>query len=79
MNNSSVRLSKCFAAVFPNLDDGEILRATPTSVEGWDSVATVTLMSVIEEEFAIEVDPDDIEELLSFDSALGYCTRRSSV
>jgi acyl carrier protein len=74
MNNSSERLANCFAAVFPNLNQGQILLATPTSVEGWDSITTLTLMSVIEEEFAIEIDPDDIEHLLSFDSALAFLT-----
>ena len=78
MNNSSERLAKCFAAVFPNLNEAHILSATPSSVEGWDSVATVTLMSVIEEEFAFEIIPDDIEQLLSFDSALAYLTNRRS-
>jgi acyl carrier protein len=47
----------------------------PASVQGWDSVATVTLMSVIEEEFEIEIDPENIATLLSFDSALSHVTQ----
>ena len=69
------RLIKCFAAVFPELDEQQIRSATPTSVSSWDSVATITLMSVIEEEFGIEVDSDHLEQLLSFDSALAYVSR----
>jgi acyl carrier protein len=73
--SSSERLVKCFGAVFPDLNEQQILAATPKTVGAWDSVATVTLMTVIEEEFGIQVDADDIEQLLSFDSALAYVSR----
>jgi acyl carrier protein len=66
------RLIKCFAAVFPNASHESIQAASPTTIEGWDSLASVTLISVIEEEFAIELDPEDIEQLVSFDKVLNY-------
>jgi acyl carrier protein len=61
------RLQKCFAAVFPNLSDDEILRASSASIAAWDSLATVTLVSVIEEEFGITIAPEEYEEMISFD------------
>jgi acyl carrier protein len=61
------RLQKCFAAVFPNLSDDEILRASSASVATWDSLATVTLVSVIEEEFGITIAPEEYEYMISFD------------
>jgi acyl carrier protein len=70
MDEISQRLVNCFVAVFPTLNVEHLELVAPTNVEGWDSVATVTLMSVIEEEFGIEIDPENIETLLSFDSAL---------
>lgn len=36
------------------------------SVGGWDSVATVTLAATVEEEFGIEFEPEEMEELISF-------------
>ena len=76
MGDIRQRLTKCFAAVFPTVNGDQIEQLEPGSVDGWDSVATVTLMSVIEEEFEIEIDPENIEALLSFHSALSYVTGR---
>jgi len=79
MNEVRSRLSKCFAAVFPELIEAEILRATPDSVASWDSLASVTLVSVIEEEFSVEIKPDDLEQLVSFDKVLNYLEQTKSV
>jgi hypothetical protein len=51
--NSEVqsRLLRCFSAVFPALKMEDMPGATPASVRAWDSIATVTLFAVIEEEF----------------------------
>jgi acyl carrier protein len=78
MNDLRERLIKCFAAVLPQLTAEEIPLAAPTRVEGWDSLATITLVSVIEEEFAIQIDPEDIEHLASFDLVLNYLARRQA-
>jgi acyl carrier protein len=66
------RLVACFAAVFPDLPADAIPHATPVSVAAWDSIANVTLLAVVEEEFGITVDPDDLERLTSFDALLEY-------
>jgi len=71
MADTRERLAACFIAVFPTLSENAV-EAQPDLVEGWDSVATVTLMSVIEEEFQIQIDPEDIEHLLSFGKAQAY-------
>jgi len=76
MHDTAERLTKCFIAVFPDVDPGQIATAKPATVGDWDSVATVTLVSVLEEEFRIEIDSDDIEYLLSFGDALTYLNRR---
>ncbi len=70
------RLMKCFAAVFPNLSEESIQLATPTTVPNWDSLASITLINVIEEEFAIEIDPEDIEHLVSFEKVLNYVSTK---
>ena len=71
-NNTQARLAKCFAAVFPDLDAHEIPGASPTTIAGWDSLASVTLMTVLEEEFNVEIPPDAMEHLLSFQRVLDY-------
>jgi hypothetical protein len=43
-------LVRCFAAVFEGMPRSEIVAASVDSVEEWDSVASVTLLAVLEEE-----------------------------
>jgi len=60
---------ECFEAVFPGLTHDEILSATPESTKQWDSIATVTLAAVIEEEFGVTIEFDaklSFTEILSF-------------
>lgn len=68
LNDVEVRLKVCFRTVFPDLPDETISSAAQTNVAAWDSVATVTLVSVIDEEFGVELDLDRLGELDSFKS-----------
>ena len=61
------RLKECFSTTFPNLSADEILRCSTASVANWDSLATVTLVSLIEEEFAVTIAPEEYEYIVSFD------------
>jgi len=70
------RLIRCFTVIFPELDAKEALRATMESTSGWDSVATVTLVNVVEEEFGIQIDLDDIEHMVSFEQFRDYLRSR---
>lgn len=76
MGDVAERLQRCFAAVFPQLLADQVVKANPQTVAAWDSVASVTLFAIIEEEFAIEIDVQDMPDLLSFDSILQYLQRR---
>jgi len=67
MSNVEERLRECFSTTFPNLSADEILRSSTASVATWDSLATVTLVSLIEEEFAITIGPEEFEYIVSFD------------
>lgn len=71
------RLANCFATVFSNLGESEIHRASHTSVANWDSLATITLISVIEEEFDLSVPPEDFEYMVSFPLILECVKRRT--
>jgi acyl carrier protein len=68
------RVKACFRVVFPQLSEHEIRSASPASVGAWDSMATVMLVSAIDEEFGIELDLDRLNELDSF-SNICACVR----
>jgi acyl carrier protein len=66
------RLVNCFATVFPELALQEIPIVSMGSLASWDSVAGITLLSVIEEEFGLRILPDDVAGLVSFELILDY-------
>jgi acyl carrier protein len=76
MDKVATGLTKCFAAVFPELTPEEILVATPATVKSWDSVATLNLLTVIEEEFVIEIDFTTLLESLSYEQIAVYVRMR---
>jgi len=66
------RLVRCFGSVFPGLSDDEIC-ALEGSVSGdWDSLSTVTLAAVIQEEFGIEIDSAQLPEMNSYEAFRAY-------
>jgi acyl carrier protein len=72
MDEQLERLANCFCAVFPELSRADILHASPATVASWDSVAVVTLLTVIEEEFGISIEEDDPAKFDSFQHMLSY-------
>jgi len=76
MDKVAAGLTKCFAAVFPELTSEEILAATPATVKSWDSVATLNLLTVIEQEFGIEIDFTRLLESLSYEQIAAYIRKR---
>jgi acyl carrier protein len=72
MDEIEKRLEECFFSVLPDLTAEEVSGASPTSVAGWDSVATVTLIAAIEEEFGISIEIEDPAQFDSFQGALRY-------
>jgi len=72
------KLTKCFAAVFPDLPAAKISSASLGSVPNWDSLATINLIALIEEEFQIQTEPEDLARLVSFNAILDYVNERSA-
>jgi acyl carrier protein len=67
MNDEQIeKLVNCFRKVFPNLSRADILAADQGSISAWDSIAQVTLISLIGEEFGLEPDFEDFDEATSF-------------
>jgi acyl carrier protein len=65
-NDVEKRLVECFQTVFPELRDTAARSASHATVPAWDSVATITLINVIEEEFSIRLDLRRAAEYESF-------------
>jgi acyl carrier protein len=70
------RLVECIAAVFPELSRAELARAGSASMPNWDSLAMVTLVSLVEEEFGISFPPDDYAYAASYALLLDYLRSR---
>ncbi len=66
------RLQQCFQAVFPNLREPDLAMASTETLSDWDSIAQVTLISVVEEEFAVVIPEETYGELLAFPAWLSY-------
>ena len=69
------QLEDSLAVVFPDVPRKQLSRASISSLAEWDSLATLTLVGVIEETFQIKIPLDDLEEFLSFELILDYLTR----
>jgi acyl carrier protein len=76
MNELEDRLAACYKSVLPDLPLAEIQNSKPDSIEGWDSVAIVTLFAVIEEEFGIEISIDDVKSDHTFQGILNCIKAR---
>ena len=68
MNNVTEKLAKCFALVFPSLKPDQIPSASAENLSEWDSIAQVNLLSVIGEEFEMDIDFEEFEGATSFAS-----------
>jgi acyl carrier protein len=76
VTDAAGRLARCFALVFPDLSRDEIAGASVESVASWDSVAAVTLVSVVGEEFGVVIDPELLDQLVSFDQIREHLERQ---
>jgi acyl carrier protein len=66
------RLLRCFASVFPWLSSEEIRKINAESVESWDSLSAVTLSAVVQEEFGVNINPQVLPNLSSFEAFQTY-------
>jgi acyl carrier protein len=76
MNDIETRVARCFSNVFPDLPPEELASASAASMAGWDSVAQVTLLSSLSEEFGFDFEIEDFEELVSYSLILEYLKKR---
>jgi acyl carrier protein len=77
MSSVEARVAGCFANVFPQLKPNEIRTAGTDTLKAWDSVAHITLLTAISEEFGIEFEPEDYVDLVSYSQILAAVMARS--
>ncbi len=78
MNAVKDRLALCFSNVFLEIRQEELPRASTASIAAWDSVAHVTLLSSIAEEFGLEFGVEQFDELVSYALILDYLETQSA-
>jgi acyl carrier protein len=79
MDDTRQRLTSCFQVVFPDLPAADIPLASQATVAAWDSVAAITMVSVTEDEFGVELDLDDLADLDTFEKIHTYLEKRLQV
>jgi acyl carrier protein len=77
MSELDDRLTRCFASVFPALSPEELHSASMETVPDWDSLAAVTLVAVLEQEFNTPIDMMDLPELTSYDTVRNYLQKQN--
>ncbi|PIW64491.1 MAG: hypothetical protein COW12_05870 [Candidatus Omnitrophica bacterium CG12_big_fil_rev_8_21_14_0_65_45_16] len=72
MNRTEIKqqLIEIFSVIFDLTDQGEIERLEAAHSEKWDSLNHLNLMTAIEQKFEIELTPDEMDLIHSFDLAL---------
>ena len=73
----SERLKRCFISTFPAASDNEIETARIDDMPGWDSLRGVTLLAVLDEEFGLQLDLEELLALGTFDAIREYLEQHS--
>jgi len=76
MSELDDRLTRCFASVFPSIPPDQIYVASVETVPAWDSLAAVTLIAVLEQEFDTQIDLMEMPELTSYQAVRDYLQRQ---
>lgn len=76
MSELDDRLTRCFASIFPSLQAHQIHAASVETVPAWDSLAAVTLIAVLEQEFDTQIDLMELPELTSYQTVRDYLQRQ---
>jgi acyl carrier protein len=79
MDEMEARLIRCFSSVFPNLTAEQIRTVSVKSAPAWDSLAAVTLVAVLQEEFGLQINLIDLPELVSFEAVQNYVRKHKNV
>jgi acyl carrier protein len=68
MDDVRNKLDRCFALAFPKLDPSQYAIASSKHMSEWDSIAQLTLLTLIGEEFGRDIDFEEFEGATSFEA-----------
>jgi acyl carrier protein len=68
MDKLDERLMHCFSSVFPEMNDEGIRSADVVHLADVDSLAAVTLVALIDEEFGVDMDLEGLLSLGNFEA-----------
>lgn len=71
------RLVSCFSKVFGNLSPSEIPTLRKENIAAWDSIAHVTLLNLVREEFDVDIDFEEFDSATSFPAVLEMVRART--
>jgi acyl carrier protein len=77
MANLHERLVQCISSIFPALTDQEIRGANLEELVAADSLAAVTLVALIDDEFGVDMDLEGLVQLGSFEGICDYLRDQS--
>jgi acyl carrier protein len=75
MSSVEARLTTCFLLALPGLRETGVSQASTATVPAWESLTTVNLLSLVEEEFNIAVPAEEVKEFVSFERVLNVVRR----
>jgi acyl carrier protein len=67
-DDTKAKLARCFALAFPKLDASQYAAASAQNMAEWDSIAQLTLLTLIGEEFGREIDFEEFDGADSFEA-----------
>ena len=77
MSDQDDRLVRCFASVFPTLSEEEIRASNVVPLFDLDSLAGVTFVTLIDQEFGVNVELPDLLEMGSFEAISQFLRKRN--
>ncbi len=66
------KLLECMKTVFPTVPEEALPGATMENLGQWDSLSTVNIAALIEESFEMEMEPEDLVKLTSFENIASF-------
>lgn len=72
------RLIRCISSIFPYLTDEDVRELDVTYLMGTDSLAAVTLVALIDDEFDVILDAETLVKLGSFHAIRQYLSEKTS-
>jgi acyl carrier protein len=77
MTSSLVRLQRIFADLFTVPEDDIMPSTSPETLQLWDSLQHLNLMLAIEQEFGVQIGPQEMEQLISVERIVAYLDLKS--